>query len=149
MREQDVVQEESAPIDSVTAAAALAHAEKARAIAGEAVRSGSGWTSRYLATFGVASVIFLTLCGLGGVAAYVASWVAYGIIATWFARREHVSWRGFDRLSGMCFAVWFVLQGIACGIGFNFFAGEMAYWVAAALLVSSPFFIGAWRASHR
>ncbi len=121
----------------------------AKAIASQAVRAGSGWTGRYLAAFGVLSTVFLTLCGVGGVAAYVASWVAYGITATWFARHEYVSWRGFDRLTGRCFAVWFVLQGIACGVGFNLFAGEMIYWVPAALLVSSPFFIGAWRASHR
>jgi hypothetical protein len=149
MRRQEVVNEELYPIDQATAAAALAHAEKAQAIAGNAVRARSSWTSQYLATMGIASVVFLALCGVGGVIAYIASWVAYGVIATWFARREQVSWRGFERLSGRCFAAWFVLQGVACAVGFNFFSGEMTYWVPAALLVSSPFFIGAWRAAHR
>jgi hypothetical protein len=145
----EVVHEELHPIDPATAATALAHAERAQAIASDAVRARSSWTSRYLATFGIASLIFLALCGIGGVAAYVASWVAYGVISVWFARREQVSWRGFDRLSGKCFASWFVLQGVACAVGFNFFNGDMAYWILIALLVSSPFFIGAWRAAQR
>jgi hypothetical protein len=146
MTKQELLQQELNP---TTAAAALAHAEKAQAIAGHAVRVRSGWTSRFLATFGVTSVVFLALCGVAGVIAYVASWIAYGVISTSFARRERVSWRGFDRLSGRCFAAWFVLQGIGCAVGFNFFSGELAYWIPVALLVSSPFFIGAWVAAHR
>jgi hypothetical protein len=149
MSKQEVVHGELPTIDPATAAAALAHAENAQALAADAVRVRSGWTSRFLATFGLTSLVFLTLCGVGGVLAYVASWVAYGVIATWFAHREQVSWRGFDRLSGRCFAAWFVLQGVACGVGFNFFVGEMAYWIPVAFLVSSPFFIGAWRAAQR
>lgn len=149
MWEREAVRGELTAIDSVKAAAALAHAEQAQAIASRAVRAGSGWTSWFLGAFGVTSVVFLTLTGVGGAIAYVASWAAYGVISTWFARREQVSWRGFDRLSGRCLVAWLVLQGAGCAVGFNFFVGEMAYWAPVALVVSAPLFLGAWLAAHR
>jgi hypothetical protein len=146
---RETAEDEFPPTDPVTAAAALAHAEKAQVIANQAVRAGSAWTSRFLGAFGVASVVFFSLADVGGVVAYVASWVVYGAIATWFARREQVSWRGFERLSGRSFAAWFVLQGAGCAVGFNFFSGVAGYWVPVALVVSAPLFAGAWRAAHR
>lgn len=131
------------------AVSALAFAEKARADAEHAVRAGSGWTRWFLGSYGVTTAIFISLVAVGGVAAYVGSWVAYGVIATWFGRREKVTWRGFDRLSGRCFAAWFLLQGAGCGLGFNLFSGVAAYWVPVALVISVPMFVGAWRASQR
>jgi hypothetical protein len=130
-------------------AAALARAEEAQARASNAVRAGSIWTSRFLCAFGVASVVFISLTAAGGVPVYATSWVVYGVIATWFARRERVSWRGFDRLSGRSFTVWIVLQGVGCAVGFNFFSGVAAYWVPFAFVASAPLFVGAWRAAHR
>jgi O-antigen/teichoic acid export membrane protein len=149
MADREAVENNLSRLDSATAAATLAHAEQAQALARDAVRARSGWTSWFLATFGVASVVFISLCALGGVIAYVASWVAYGVIAHWFARREHVSWRGFDRLSGRSFAAWFVLQGAVCGVGFNFFSGQLGYWVPLAFVAAAPFFVGAWYAVRR
>lgn len=146
---RETTQDRLPPMDPAEAAAALGDAEKAQAQAASAVRAGSAWTSWALAAYGIATVIFISLIAVAGVAAYVGSWVAYGVIATWFARRERVSWRGFDRLSGRCFAAWLLLQGVGCGVGFNLFPGVAAYWVPVSLLVSAPLFIGAWRAAHR
>jgi hypothetical protein len=146
MREQD-------EMPTTIPAVMLAYAENAQTVAVRAVRARSGWTSSSLAAYGVATVVFITLTGIlpdvAGALAYVGSWVVYGVIATWFARREQVSWRGFDRLSGRSFAAWFVLQGAGCAIGFNLFPGVAAYWVPVAMAVSAPFFVGAWRAAHR
>lgn len=136
-------------MDPAMAAAALAHAEKAQAKARRAVRDASGWTSRFLSALGVASLVFISLTGVGGVVAYVAGWVVCGVIASWFTRCEQVSWRGFERLSGRSFAAWFVLQGAGCGVGFNFFAGVAAYWLPVAVVVCAPLFLGAWRAAHQ
>jgi len=148
-RMREIRHDEFPSTDPGTAAAALAHAERARTVAELAVRQGSAWTSRYFCAFGVASLVFMTLTAVGGVVAYVASLVVYGVIASWFARREQVSWRGFERLSGRSFVAWFVLQGAGCAVGFNFFSEVAAYWIPVALVVSAPLFIGAWRAAHR
>jgi hypothetical protein len=149
----ETVRDEFPPIDAVAAAAALDHTKLAQTTGSQAVRAGSSWTSRFLGAFGIASVVFISLTGtlpdVGGAIAYVTSWVIYGAIATWFARREKVSWRGFDRLSGKSFRAWFVLQAAGCAVGFNYFAGVAAYWVPVALVVSAPLFIGAWSAAHQ
>lgn len=149
MPEPDAIHDGLDAIEPAAAAVALVYAENAQAIAGKAVRAESRWTGRFLAAFGIASIVFLALASVGGVVAYVASWLAYGVISQWFARRERVSWRGFDRLCGRSFAAWFVLQGVGCGVGFNFFAGEAAYWVPMAVVVSAPLFAGAWRTARR
>lgn len=126
---------------------ALALAEKAQAH--DAVRAGSAWTGWFLGSYGVTTAIFISLVAVAGAVAYVGSWVVYGVIATWFGRRGRVTWRGFDRLSGRCFAAWFLLQGVGCGVGFNLFSGVAAYWVPVALVTSVPMFIGAWRVAQR
>lgn len=153
MHEQEPMPDARSLMDPAAAAAALAHAERAQDRARHAVRAGSAWTSQLLAAFGVASVVFLTLTGalpgVGGGIAYLASWAAYGAISTWFGRRERVSWRGFDRLSGKCFVAWLVLQGAGCAVGFNLFPGNVAYWAPVAWVVSAPLFVGAWRAARR
>jgi len=137
------------PVNANEASIVLAHASKARTRADHAVREGSGWTERFFGSFGVATIVFISLVAVGGVVAYVASWVVYGIMATWFQRREMVTWRGFDRYGGRCFAAWFLLQGVGCGLGFNLFSGVVAYWMPVALIVSVPMFLGAWRAARR
>lgn len=149
MTDRETVQSTFLRMDPAEAATALAQAERKQEAANQAVRAESGWTGWFLATFGATSLIFFALCGVGGVAAYVASWLAYGVISRWFARRARVSWRGFDRLSGVCFATWFVLQGAVCAVGFNIFRDQVAYWVPAAFVVSAPFFVGAWLARQR
>ncbi len=136
------------------AAATLAHANQAQAAALDAVRrAGSGWTAHFLAAYGAANVVFViltgTLPGVGGAIAFGVSWLAFGGISTWFNRRQQVCWRGFDRLVGMSFVAYFVLWGVAGGVGFNLFPGQAAYWFPVALVVSAPLFIGAWRSACR
>jgi hypothetical protein len=136
-------------IDPTAAAAELIRVEKAQALANQAVRLASGWTVRYLVAFGITSAVFLSLCDVGGVVAWFASLLAYAVIYRWFAQRERVSWRGFDRLSVISFAAWSVLQLAGCAVGFAFFSHVVTYWVSLGLAVSAPMFIGAWRAAHR
>jgi len=126
-------------------AAALARAEEARS----AVRAGSGWTTWYLGAFAATSAVFLSLTAWGGVAVYASSWVVYGVIASWFARRERVSWRGFDRLASRCLLSWLVLQCGVGALGFNVFSNDALYWVPAAGMVAAPLLVGAWRSAHR
>ena len=149
MREQESIHNELPPMDPAAAAAALTYADQARTKASHAVLTGSAWTSRFLGAFGVTTMVCIILTGVLGAIAYIASWVAFGVISTWFARRERVSWRGFDRLSGRSFRVWLVLQSAAGAVGFNFFVGEVAYWIPVAFVVSAPMFVGAWYAAHR
>jgi hypothetical protein len=140
--------------DPATAAAALADADRATAAALDAVRrAGSGWTPHFLTAYGAAVVVFLiltgTLPGVAGAIAFGISWAAFGGISTWFKHHQQVYWRGYDRLVGRSFVAYFLLWGAAGGIGFNLFHGQVAYWVPAALVVSAPLFVGAWRSAWR
>ncbi len=143
------------PPDPGVAAAALAHADQAKA----AVRARSGWTARYLRAYGLASVVFVLVVSLPGraggsvpvVAALVVSalWAAFVALACVYSHRQAVTWRGFARVNGLVFGTWGALWAAASGIGFSAFPGRLAFWLPAALVVSLPFFVGARVAARR
>jgi hypothetical protein len=125
------------------ASVALARADQAQA----AVRCGSRWTARYLASYVVATWVFFPLLGLGtrlGASVVVTClWTAFVLGSAWYAQHQRVAWWGFRRLYLASYGSWGVLWVGAVALGLGLFQGRPAYWVPTGLAVSVPLLVSA------
>jgi hypothetical protein len=131
------------------AAADLARAEQAN----ERVRSRARWMSAYLGVFAVGFGALTLILGLVTplwLRMTISSvlWAPLVVGMVWWTRQQPAAPRDWCRRGGWGWAGTGVLYGAALWIGTPGLLGRVEYWVPAAVLVTIPLALAAWR-EHR
>lgn len=120
------------------AAAVLAHAESSTRLT---QARGARWVRTYLLGWGLGSVGLVLAIGMGGRVGFfigMAAWAALVTIgATWASRQGFLA-RGSRRRLAVAPAAWAVVYGATLVIGLPGQAGNLAYWLPAALVSAVP-----------
>ena len=121
--------------------------EAAAALAGAADRThqartrGARWVRTYLLGWGVGSIGLVLAIGMGGQVGFfvgMAAWAALVTIGvTWASRQGFLAHGSRKRLAAAA-AAWAVVYGAILVIGLPGQAGNLAYWLPAALVSALP-----------
>lgn len=132
--------------DSIMARQALAEAERVRG----QVHRASRWFSGFLAAFGVASIVMITLLesvwSEGGARNYVvAGWALVVGLASVGTARFQVFPAGATKRMAISTIIWFTLYLVVIGPLARWQLETSAPgWIAAATVMAVPYFAAAW-----
>ncbi|KLN36531.1 hypothetical protein FB00_01385 [Cellulosimicrobium funkei] len=105
------------------------------------------WVRLYLTGWAAASVCLVLALGLGGRAGFVVGMSAWALLVTvgvtWAARQGAMVAGARPRLA-LGAGAWAVVYGATLFVGLDRFAGEVAFWVPAALVSAVPLLLAAW-----
>lgn len=135
--------------DQTEAQAALTEAERV----GRTVREHSRWYVRYLITFGVATIVAVSVLywieGSTAATLWAAGWALFVAAISRYAARQPVQGRGLRRqhltILGACIGLYAVML---C-TGLVWFDDAWWWWPLAGVVVSIPAFAGAYWLSRR
>ncbi len=102
------------------------------------------WSSRYFFVYGAATLVLVPIVGLGGplgAALGTAGFLALAMLLTVLTVRQGAVGAGWGRLHVTAFVTWGLLWAATAVVGLYLFKGEPAFWLPAAVLDASPFFV--------
>ncbi|QJW35336.1 hypothetical protein [Cellulosimicrobium protaetiae] len=131
------------------ASSALAHAAR---LAASTRTRGWRWVRLYLTGWAAASVGLVLTLGLGGQVGFVVGMSAWAVIVTagvtWAARQGSMA-AGTRRRLFLGAGGWAAVYGVTLFVGLDRFAGDVAFWLPAALLSTAPLLLAAWLPAPR
>jgi hypothetical protein len=131
------------------ATSALEHAAR---LAASTRTRGWRWVRLYLSGWAAASVGLVLALGLGGRIGFVVGMSAWAVIVTagvtWAARQGSMA-AGTRRRLVFGAGSWALVYGATLFVGLDRFAGDVTFWVPAALVSAVPLLLAAWLPAPR
>ena len=131
------------------ATSALEHAAR---LAASTRTRGWRWVRLYLSGWAAASVGLVLALGLGGRIGFVVGMSAWAAIVTagvtWAARQGSMA-AGTRRRLVFGAGSWALVYGATLFVGLDRFAGDVTFWVPAALVSAVPLLLAAWLPAPR
>jgi hypothetical protein len=137
---------------ALTPADAASALERASRLASSTRERGWRWIRLYLTGWAIAAAGLVLAIGLGGQPGLFIGMGAWAVIVTvgvtWSARQGTMA-AGTRRRLILGAAAWAVVYGVTLFVGLDRFAGEVVFWVPAALLNTVPLLAAAWLPAPR
>lgn len=102
---------------------------------------GARWVRTYLLGWGLGSIGLVLAIGMGGQVGFfvgMAAWAALVTIGVTWASRQGFLAQGSRRRLAVAAATWAVVYGATLVVGLPGQAGNLAYWLPAALVSAVP-----------
>ena len=107
---------------------------------------GTRWIRTYLLAWGLGGIGMVLAIGMGGQVGFfvgMAAWAALVTTGVTWASRQGVMAQGSRKRLAVAAASWAVVYGAALFVGLPGQAGNLAYWLPAALATALPMVVAA------